>query len=238
MIDPRLIENEGPVEADENFNRVLALIDNAEKKAFGVKTEAEFLAALADVNFAIIHLLADITLTAKVDITRDNITIYGNGYSFKDATLDADQYIAFDVSGKNVTFDNVTFEISGNSDGNTIYSIYQRTDHLTLKDCTTVMANAGSSGAVSIYYEGGINHTLINNEFSNGISVVGTAELDNVVNNTFAATKGFGLGVCTVNGFVYAETSAEIVASIKASLIADGNITEDEATTLVVEGYL
>lgn len=237
MIDDRLIESEGPVEANENFNRVLALVDNVEKKAFGVSAEAAMLASVADTNFDVVHLLADITLTDKVAIANTNLVIKGNEYSLKDATLDATQYMAVQIAAENVTIKNTVFEISGNSDGNALYSIDVYAANATIEDNTFIMANAGSSGAVSVYYEGYAGQKLNNNTFSNGVALTGGVVMDEIKNNTFAATKGFGLGECTINGIHYFESDPEKVAAIKAYLIEQGNSTTDEETGLVVEGY-
>lgn len=209
-----------------------------EKRVYGVSTESTLAAALLDTSITDIHLLADITLTGTLTIARA-VTIHGHGFKLSDSTLDANQYMACQITGEGVTLDNVKFNIDGNSDGNALYCIDVYAANTTIKNCTfETMTNAGSSGAVAVYYEAYTNHTLSNNTLANGVAITGSAELEVVKNNAFAASKGFGLGLAIVGKISYLEYSAAQYALLKAYLIAEGNSTTGEATGLVVDDYL
>jgi hypothetical protein len=202
-------------------------------RVYGVSTEAQLLNFIADTTVEKIFLNTNITLTGKVTIARA-LKIYGGGFRLTQANKDATDYIGIDITADNVEINNVQFYISGNSDGNTIYSINARGDSRII-DCTFVMANAGSSGSVSVYFEGN-SHVIVGNTCSNGMAFTDGAVITGIMNNTFAATKGIGLGSCVVNGIAYTVASPSKVASITAFLKANNNVTTG-ASTIVVEGY-
>lgn len=211
-------------------------LSDIEMRVYGVSSYAELVAALADTSKTVAHLLTGITLTGQLALAHAQELI-GHGKALTDATLDATQYMASQITAEGVTIRDTTFAISGNSDGNAVYSIDVYAAGSRIEDNTFVMANAGSSGAVSVYYEGYANQVLSGNTFSNGVALTGGVVMSEMKNNTFAATKGIGLGECTVGGIHYFEADPAKVAAIKAYLIAQGNVTTGEATGLVVEGY-
>ncbi len=213
------------------------LLSEIQTELFGVSTYAGLVTAVADANRTTIILKNNITLEGQVVINH-GLTIIGNGHSLVDATLDASQYIALQIMADGVTIDNVKFEISGDSDVNTLYSIDVYGPNSTIKNCTFVMANAGSSGSLSIYYEDYAGHYLLGNTLSNGVAFTGGTELVRVKYNTFAATKGFGLGVATIGGIAYTVADDYKLSQIIAYLIGENNITIGFATTLNVESYL
>ena len=226
----------GMPEATVNLNRMLAIIDNIAAHEFAVDDESKLVAAIADATKILSYITAGITLTGQLTMAQA-FELNGQDFALTDATLDANQYMALQISHEGVSIREVQFAISGNSDGNTIYSIDVYAAGSLIEGCTFVMSNAGSSGSVSVYYEGYAGHKLNDNTLSNGVAFTGGCVMDEVKNNTFAATKGFGLGECTIGGIHYFEADADKVAAIKAYLIAEGNVTTDDATGLVVEGY-
>lgn len=207
-----------------------------EMRVYGVSDYAGLVAALADTSKTVAHLLSGITLTGQLALAHA-IELDGHDKALTDATLDANQYMASQITASGVIVKNTTFAISGNSDGNALYSIDVYAAASKIIDNTFVMSNAGSSGSVSVYYEGYTNHILSGNTLSNGVAFTGGAVMAEIKNNVFAVTKGFGLGECTINGIHYFEADPDKVAAIKAYLIAEGNVTTGEATGLVVEGY-
>lgn len=212
------------------------ILSDAEMRIYGVVDYATLVAALADTSKTVTHLTAGITLTGQLALAHA-IELIGHNKALTDATLDATQYMASQITAAGVIIRDTTFAISGNSDGNALYSIDVYAARSRIEDNTFVMANAGSSGSVSVYYEGYADHVLNGNTLSNGVAATGGAVLAEVKGNTFAATKGFGLGECTIGGIYYHESDPDKVAAIKAYLIANGNTTTGEATGLVVEGY-
>lgn len=212
-----------------------AYLFDIEMRTYGVKTYAALVAALADTTITNIYLLNDITLEGMLAFSR-RVELDGQGYKLSDATLDANQYIAAQISAEYVSIYNVDWHISGNSDANTLYSIDVGAANSRIYDCEYTMANAGSSGSVSVYYEGYLGHVLNDNTASNGVAITGGAAFSEIKNNAFAATKGFGLGVCTIGGVVHTVASPADVTAIKAFLTAEGNTTT--GGTLVVEDYL
>jgi hypothetical protein len=251
-IDNRLLDCASRQEIEANMNRILGIVDDNKtstdatanvmndfvqsllKHVFVVGTEAELIAALADTLRSVSYVTADITLTGQLTIAQA-FRLYGQDKDITDDTLDATQYMALQIAFAGVTIQDLTFAISGDSDGNAIYSIDVGAAGSTIMNCTFTMANAGSSGAVSIYYEGYADHVLKDNTFSNGVALTGGASFDEISGNTFAATKGFGLGECTINGIHYFEADPDKVADITAYLVAEGNTTT--GGDLVVEGY-
>jgi len=213
-----------------------AYLSDIEMRIYGVTDYATLVAALADTSKTVAHLLNGITLTGQLALAHAQELI-GHDKALTDASLDANQYMASQISAAGVTVRDTTFAISGNSDGNALYSIDVYAARSRIEDNTFVMANAGSSGAVSVYYEGYADHVLNRNTFSNGVAITGGAVISEMKGNTFAATKGIGLGECTIGGIYYHEADPVKVAAIKAYLIAEGNVTIGEATGLVVEGY-
>lgn len=217
-----------------NGIQTLSIIADMMVRVYGVDSYAKLVTALADTTLGYAYALADITLTGQLALAHA-IELNGQDFSLVDDTLDATQYMASQISASGVTVKNTVFEISGNSDGNALYSIDVYSPNSTITDNTFVMANAGSSGAVSVYYEGYTGHILSDNTFSNGVAFTGGCVMDEVSNNTFSATKGFGLGECTIGGIHYFEADPSKVLAIKNYLIAQGNTTT--GGTLVVEGY-
>ena len=236
--DERLLQMFGDAEGTENNKRILALIDDLGKAVFPMSDYATLVAALADTTKKISYLTADTTLTGMLAFSRA-FRFYGQDFSLTDATLDENQYMAAQISHEDVIIQDVEFHISGatTSPQNTIYAIDVGAANSRIEGCTFVMANSGDAGSVSVYYEGYAGHILKDNTMSNGVAVTGGAVLDEVSGNTFAATKGFGLGECTIGGLHYFEADPIKLAAIKAYLIAEGNVTTGEATGLVVEGY-
>lgn len=212
------------------------IFEDAEFRIYGVSDYATLVAALADTSKTVTHLTAGITLTGMLALAHA-IELIGHNKALTDATLDASQYIAAQITAAGVTIRDTTFAISGTSEGNALYSIDVYAARSRIEDNTFVMSNAGSTGAVSVYYEGYADHVLSGNTFSNGVALTGGVVMAEIKNNTFAATKGIGLGECTVGGIYYHEADPAKVAAIKAYLIAEGNVTTGEATGLVVEGY-
>lgn len=209
--------------------------EDIEKHVYGVSDYAGLVAALADTSRDVIHLTANITLTGQLAIGHA-VEIDGNGFSLTDASLDANQYMAAQITAEGVYIHDVTWAISGNSDGNAIYAIDVGAAKSRIENCIFTMANTGSSGAVAVYYEGYANQILSGNTMTNGVAVTGSAVMIEMQRNTFAATKGVGLGVCTIGGVVHTVASTADVAAIKAYLTAEGNVTT--GGTLVVEDYL
>jgi hypothetical protein len=203
-------------------------------KVYGVDTYAKLVAALADTTLGFVYATKGITLTGMLALAHA-IEMDCQGFALTDATLDATQYMAAQISAEGVIVKNTVFAISGNSEGNAIYSVDVGAGKSEISKCTFNMANAGSTGAVSVYYEGYTGHKLNDNTLSNGVAFTGGAVMDEVKNNTFAATKGFGLGECTIGGIHYFEADPTKVAAIKAYLIEQGNKTT--GGDLVVEGY-
>jgi len=212
------------------------ILDDVEMRLYSVTDYATLVAALADTSKTVTHLTAGITLTGQLALAHA-IELVGHDKALTDASLDANQYMASQITAAGVTIRDTTFAISGNSDANAIYSIDVYAARSRIEDNTFTMANAGSSGAVSVYYEGYADHVLSGNTFSNGVALTGGCVIAEMKNNTFAATKGIGLGECTVGGIYYHEADPAKVAAIKAYLIAEGNVTTGEPTGLVVEGY-
>lgn len=215
-----------------------------EMRTYGVSSYAELVAALADTTITDIYLLTGITLTGTL-LFAHKVALHGQGYALTDASLDASQYMAAQVSAAGCLIEDVIWAISGNSDGNALYSIDVGAPQCTIQNCTFVMANAGDSGSVSVYYEGYGNQKINGNTLSNGIALTGGAVgsasqliMVEVKGNTFAATKGIGLGLATVGGINYIADVAATLALIKAYLIAEGNTTTGDATGLNVENYL
>jgi hypothetical protein len=217
-------------------NMLQPILEDAEMRVYGVAEYATLVAALADTSKTVTHLLTGITLTGMLALAHA-IELIGHNKALTDATLDANQYMAAQISAEGVTVRDTTFAISGNSDGNAIYSIDVGAAKSRIENNTFTMANAGSSGAVSVYYEGYTDQVLSGNTFSNGVAITGGAVMAEMKNNTFAATKGIGLGECTIGGIHYFEADPAKVAAIKAYLIAEGNRTTGDLTGLVVEGY-
>lgn len=233
----KLLDMFGKPEVTENLNRILARIEHTDKHLFAIDDEAKLIAAVADATKDLSYLTADITLTATLVIAQDFI-LYGEDFDLTDATLDANQYMAMQISGNDVEIDSVKFAISGDSDANALYSIDVGGKRSNIHDCEFVMANAGSSGAVSVYYEGGTansGHVLKDNVLSNGVALTGNADFAEISGNTFAATKGFGLGECTINGIHYNAYDPVKYAKIVEYLVAQGNTTT--GGTLVVTDY-
>jgi len=215
---------------------LVPILADAEMRIYGVADYATLVAALANTSKTVTHLTAGVTLTGTLALAHA-IELIGHNKALTDATLDANQYMASQISAADVTIRDTTFAISGNSDANALYSIDVGAARSHIENNTFTMANAGSAGAVSVYYEGYANHVLSGNTFSNGVALTGGCTMAEMKNNTFAATKGIGLGECTVGGIYYHEADPAKVAAIKAYLIAEGNVTTGEATGLVVEGY-
>lgn len=232
--DRRLMEMFGKLEETENLNRILALLDNIAAHEFAIGDESALTAAIADATRLMSYLTADITLTGTALFSQAQ-EINGQDFKLTQETLSAEQYMLTQITKAGVTLREIDFNASGDSDGNTLYAVDVYAAESEISDNSFTLANAGSAGSVSVYYESYAGHKLNNNTMSNGVAFTGGCVMDEVKNNTFAATKGFGLGECTIGGIYYHEADPEKVAAIKEYLIAQGNVTT--GGDLVVEGY-